>query len=122
MQLSTLVECYAPINRTNKAKVESIGASILESGWVGQPIVIVDGGWAITGSHRIDALSDIGSQLHHEFDVPTIELSDIFEENGLNLDEIMANEDVAEPWAPGFENVLYSLPSSVMDFYGIQCG
>ena len=50
--------CYQPMNETEQEKVEILKNSMLENGWVGDPIYVIDG-FLLTGSHRLEALKQI---------------------------------------------------------------
>ncbi|HXH56598.1 hypothetical protein [Iamia sp.] len=89
------------------AKVAAIAASMAADGWIGSPVV-VDGEQALTGAHRLAAAAVA------EIEVETVELRDLFEEAGLDLDEVAATCD----W--DLADIVSQLPSSVKAEYGID--
>jgi hypothetical protein len=116
MQLSE-IRNYQPINTTKKSVVLEIAKSLESDGWQGMPIVLFNG-FLITGSHRVDALCQ--ADLDYRFEVPTVDLNDVFEEAGLDLEETMDDESSEEPWDSNFCFVLNALPVNVVEKYGIQ--
>lgn len=69
--------------------VAEIAASMSENGWVGAPLVVLpDYARSYTGSHRLKAASLTGTQ------VPGVDLTDMFEACGLDLWQIVADEDL----------------------------
>lgn len=56
------IQCLSEINETETDKVESLIASMLENGWQGAPILVIDGFGLLTGSHRMAALKTIANR------------------------------------------------------------
>ena len=52
------IRWYSPLNPIEAEKVEGLVKSMLENGWQGCPILVVDG-CLLTGSHRLAALEAI---------------------------------------------------------------
>lgn len=75
--------CYAPINGTDPDKVRKIADSIKENGWVGAPILVIEG-QLITGSHRLAALKLLEEE---DWDFIADALGDIAE----SVDDIVGN-------------------------------
>ena len=61
------IQCYAPVNGVEAAKVAELAESMLAHGWVGCPILVV-GESLLTGSHRLAALKMIAAE-HPEAEV-----------------------------------------------------
>ena len=55
------IQCYAPVNGVDAAKVAELAESMLAHGWVGCPILVV-GESLLTGSHRLAALRKIAEE------------------------------------------------------------
>lgn len=55
------IQCYAPVNGVEAAKVAELAESMLAHGWVGCPILVV-GESLLTGSHRLAALRKIAEE------------------------------------------------------------
>lgn len=53
------IKLFAPPNKTNPAKVESLVQSMLDKGWQGAPILTINLGVLLTGAHRLQALKKI---------------------------------------------------------------
>lgn len=119
MQVTDFLSSYNPINGVEAVKVDRIAESLLRDGWVGAPIVVHEGAM-VTGSHRYEALRSAG--LDYQFDVPTVELADVFAEVDLDLSDAMTDEDSSEAWDSGFVFVLRALPVDTIEKYGIQWG
>ena len=99
------------------AKVSELVASMQAKGWVGMPIVIWDDK-ALTGVHRI-AAAEIA-----EIRPETIDLADVFAEDGADFDEAVeayqyAQERNAE-WTAGLDTMYGLLSAATRDKYGIQ--
>lgn len=83
------------VNRTDKAKVAKIAASMAESGWKGRPLVVFNssssGLQALTGSHRIDAAKQVG------VDIPVVEVDprvyDHVDEYGNTIEDVWGSGD-----------------------------
>ena len=117
MNLSELrASGYSGINSVDEDKVNEIASNLRHDGWVGAPLVTCMF-HLVTGSHRFEALK---SSVEHDFEVPTIELSEIFASESMDLDEVMEEEDCTEPWGSGFVFVLDQLSVETREFYGIQ--
>ncbi len=94
----------------DQAKVEGIAASLESNGWQGAPLV-VDGENLLTGVHRYAAAQSLDWV---DYEIPTIEISDIFAANGLDWAQMMEEEN------GDLEYVLRQLPQAVLDKYGID--
>lgn len=99
-------------------KLTALVESMAKDGWVGGPIVI-QGEQAITGSHRLAAAALVMDRWERDEDVvevhvETVEFRDLFEDAGLDLDEVArdANYDMTE--------IVNALPASVKAEYGID--
>jgi hypothetical protein len=99
-----------------RADRDAIAASMTAYGWRGEPIVIDDrafggdGGYLITGHHRVAAALAVGLA-----SVPCITLADLCEAAGIDLDAYCDGSYDSE-WEP----VLAELPAEVRARYGIQ--
>ena len=123
MNVGDFLNTYQPINDTDRQKVEEIALSIAENGWQGAPLVVLDGGWLITGSHRYEALSLAVNQdyIDYRFEVPVVDLDELFESEGLDLEEVMEEEGCESPEDFScFVWVLDNLPPEIKEQYGIQ--
>lgn len=92
------------------AKVAQIAESLEANGWQGAPLVC-DGENLLTGVHRYAAAQSLDWT---SYDIPTIEIAEIFEANGLDWDAMVAEENGET------EYVLMQLPQTVLDQYGID--
>lgn len=101
------------------AKVERLAASIDANGWQGAPLVVVDGEFLITGVHRYAACRKLYIP---DNEIPTIELSDVFAEAGIDLDAALSAEGYPAVGEPLFEAVVLDLPHSIREKYGLDLG
>lgn len=100
------------------AKVQRIAVSMEENGWQGAPLVK----WCdqlLTGVHRYEAWTRV-LELRYQ-DIPTIEIEEVFEEAGLDWDELLAEYDhpTMNNWQT-IEQILFKLPSEICEKYGID--
>ena len=102
----------------DEALLDTLAMSMARFGWVGAPIV-VDGEQAITGSHRLAAAAIVMDRWERgddvaEVKVEAVALRDLFEDAGLDLDEIAldANYDMVL--------IANALPASIKTKYGID--
>lgn len=108
----------APNEITDWGKVDEIEASLRENGWVGAPLVEIDGsGELVTGSHRIEAWRRIYDT---DYGIPTIDLSDVFAESGLDLASVMAEEGCEYIGDSATLYVFDRLSADVIATYGID--
>lgn len=98
------------------AKLAALAESMGRDGWVGPPVV-VDGEQALTGSHRIAAWRSLGRP---DSEIPTIELSEVFVEAGLNMQE--CHEFWGRPTIDdsGFAQFIGELPRGIREKYGLE--
>lgn len=94
----------------NREKVEQIKANLERDGWVGAPLV-VDGDQLLTGTHRYTAAKELDWV---DYDIPMIEISDLFAEHGLDWNAIMDDEDY------DLVSALAYLPEDIRNEYGID--
>ena len=93
-------------------------ASMEANGWVGAPLVIWDGEYLITGSHRYAAAMELGWT---ESDIPTIELSEVFAEAGLDFEALHAEHGYPTIDEHGkLVALLDELPEEIREKYGID--
>lgn len=97
-------------------KVQALAESMERNGWTGPPIV-VDGEQALTGVHRIAAWRSLGRP---DYEIPTIELSEVFAEAGLDMAECHAAWGCPTIDDPAFAQFINELPRSVREKYGID--
>ena len=105
-----------PHEITDPDKVKALVASIEANGWQGPPLVR-DGEYLITGTHRYAAAQELGMMDH---EIPTIELAQLFEDAGLDIDELHAEYDHPTIDDPLFDHFLGELPQDILDKYGIE--
>jgi len=106
----------------NQEAVKELADNIKENGWQGAPLVIM-GEQLITGTHRyyaVKLLEEEGDFLKE--DIPTIEIEEVFEEAGLDFEEIMEEYDYPDI---NFEFMLFvevirHLPNEIKNKYGID--
>lgn len=91
-------------------KLQSLIASMESNGWQGAPLVAI-GDELITGSHRYAAWREV---FDTDYGLPVVQLADIFEESGLDLDATMEEENYELVW------VLEALSHEVREEYGID--
>lgn len=96
-----------------EAKVEALAADMEQRGWVGAPI-IAWGDRAWTGTHRIPAWR----LATEEYAVPTIQLADLLEAHGLNIDDYNELLDYDEAYAVA--RMAADLPAATRDTYGLD--
>lgn len=97
-------------------KVAALAASMERDGWVGPPVV-VDGPQALTGSHRIAAWRSLGRP---DYEIPTIQLSDLFAAAGLDMQE--CHEFWGRPTIDdcSFRQFIEELPRAIREQYGLD--
>lgn len=101
----------------DETKLADLIESMQANGWLGAPIVVIDGHIAITGSHRLAAAEFVG------LDVPTVDLDELLAAHGTSL----ADLDEEYGTLPGDElhyevvtRLDYHLPADVVDHYGLD--
>lgn len=98
--------------------LKTLMESMEANGWVGAPLVIWDGEYLITGSHRYAAAMELGWS---ENEIPTIELADVFAEAGLDFIEL--HREYGEPTISDhgiLVALVNELPKEIRDKYGID--
>ena len=98
------------------AKVEKLVESIKQNGWQGPPLVAW-GDQLITGTHRYAAWRELD---RFDYDLPTIELDDVFTEAGLDINEIHAKYDYPTVDESLFVDFILELPEEILEKYGID--
>lgn len=78
------IHLFDTINPTDPNKVKALADSILTNGWVGAPILYVDGA-LITGSHRLEALRLLSSMTY----------DDISQDLKIKINNILYSDDIA---------------------------
>lgn len=105
---------HTPPNKiTDYSLVDALVASMQTNGWMGVPVV-VHGDMAVTGSHRMIAAEIAG------IDYPTIELSEIFEANGYDLEREWYDLGPSGQWWDELAATLGCLPSCILHHYGMD--
>lgn len=96
----------------DEMKVNAIIDDMKNNGWIGAPIVVWDD-TLVTGNHRYAACQEI------DMEPETIELSEVFEEDGLNFEE----EHAIAGYPCSSDNLAYflsALSDEIINKYGIQ--
>jgi hypothetical protein len=109
-EMTDLMKWHEP---ENTEKINDIARSMMDNGWIGTPVVVW-GEQAYTGAHRI-AAAEIA-----EVEVPTICLTELFDEAGLDMDEALWM--YGHPTADDVQMamVIGQLPANIIDKYGID--
>jgi ParB/Sulfiredoxin domain len=94
-------------------KVSRLSASMQKDGWTGAPVVVIDGGQAVTGSHRIAAA------LKADIEIPTVNIRDLFADAGLDYDDTVAVEYDGY-WYEVIVRADQFLPADLVDEYGLD--
>ncbi|MGW4425795.1 hypothetical protein [Streptosporangium sp. NPDC004631] len=104
---------YAPRHEVrNTLHMETIAADMTRDGWTGAPIVgRVDWAQAITGSHRIPAAALAG------VDVPVVDIFDLADATGIDLDDLIATYGGLEEALPAF---CAEVPADIAEAYGLD--
>jgi len=92
--------------------------SLEANGWVGAPLVVWEGEYLLTGSHRYAAAKELGWA---DAEIPTIELADVFAEAGLDFEQLHAEygyPTIDDHWA--LVELLSELPDEIREKYGID--
>jgi hypothetical protein len=102
-----------PLNETDETKVKEIAESIYENGWLGCPILIIDGA-LITGSHRLEALRMLEEEGNEYEGYVAADISEEIYEN--MIDKREANGDDGEEFGAhyylgqyGYDNLAWLL-------------
>lgn len=95
-QISAITETRShgldPLHEPNNtAKVAELAASMKTNGWQGAPIVAA-GEQALTGSHRIAAVSHLWNRDGIDVEIPRVEIADLCELYGLHWTTILMDE------------------------------
>lgn len=101
----------------DEAKVAALAAAIERDGWQGSPLVVVDDINLITGCHRYAAVRSLGWE---DAEIPTVELAEVFDGAGLDLETVMADEGCESIDDAAFVYVVNALPAEVRESYGID--
>lgn len=99
----------------DEAKLAELVASIERDGWQGAPLV-ADGEQLLTGTHRYAACKALGMA---DYEIPTIDVRDLFAEAGLDFDATYAENDGGD-WMQSMIWTLEALPQATRDEYGID--
>lgn len=96
------------------AKLRKLVASMRKRGWIGAPLVLWDD-ILLTGTHRYAAARRVG------IEVPTIDVTEVFAEAGLDFEAIHADYDspTIDEWFYVVA-ILDQLPWDIRDKYGID--
>ncbi len=99
------------------AKLQRLIESISAHGWQGAPLVTWDC-YLLTGTHRYAACQALGWV---DADIPTIDISDVYAEAGLDWDALWHDYDcpTMDQWGV-VESLLRELPPTVRRKYGID--
>ena len=99
-------------------KIVALSASMAQDGWVGAPLVLWDNnGQLITGAHRLAAARSLEWD---DYDIPTIDIRDIFEQEGLDFYAVQDEEEADWNDFITIINVLHRLSPETRDAYGID--
>ncbi len=99
-------------------KVERLAADMEENGWQGAPLVKWDPYRdLLTGTHRYAAARSLGWD---DSEIPMIDIAEVFEEDGLNFEECLAEYNYPYLGDFDFEIVLQKLSYETTEKYGIQ--
>ena len=93
--------------------VNELAESMVANGWQGSPLVCW-GDQLYTGAHRSKAAEIAG------IDFPTIDIEEIFEEAGIDFEEVHTFNYEPTASDPSMSFVLGSLPEAIKDKYGID--
>lgn len=99
-------------------KLQELVESIDANGWQGSPLVVWGEEFLLTGSHRYAACKELGMS---DYEIPTIEIEEVFGEAGLNFDELHAEHGC--PTISDYAQVvdlLNELPEDIKEKYGID--
>lgn len=96
-------------NAEDQVKLTSIKESMLESGWIGCPLV-ADGEQLLTGAHRYQAAKELG------LDIPVIDIRDIFKP----YEALMEEEGNPDFSSRDFVYVIGKIPNDIKGVYGID--
>lgn len=99
-------------------KVRRLAESMERDGWTGAPIVVVDSEYALTGVHRIAAWRSLGLP---DYEIPTVELSELFAEAGVDMEEAWeawGRPTIDDATFPQFIN--NELPEEIREKYGLD--
>jgi hypothetical protein len=97
-------------------KVGELMESIKQNGWQGAPLVAW-GDQLITGTHRYAAWRKLG---YCDYDLPTIDLSEVFAEAGFDIDELHEKYGYPTVDDPEFVDFILELPAEIREKYGID--
>lgn len=100
-------------------KVSELTESMEENGWQGAPLVVADGEYLITGTHRYTAASR--NLNWSDYQIPTIELAEVFAEDGKDFEALHAEYGSPTIGETGmFEALLGELSYDICQKYGID--
>lgn len=103
-----------PNRITDRSKLEALKRDMETNGWKGAPLVQWGDDSLITGSHRYAAAKMTDTQ------IPTVQLESLFEEAGLDFNELWEEEGEPSYGEPGMVYLLSHLPSDIREKYGID--
>lgn len=103
-----------PHDIQDEGKLQALIESMSANGWQGAPLVKWGEVDLITGTHRYHAAKEA------DIEIPVIDLEDVFAEAGLDFQAVW--EECGEPayGEYGLTEMLYELPESVREAYGID--
>ena len=104
------------VDDLDKARI--LAASMERDGWQGAPLV-TDGNQLITGVHRYHAWTELCER--PAFEIPTVDIRDVFAEADLDYDTIMAEMiDSGLDWYIALVEAVRDLPADIANRYGID--
>jgi len=102
-----------PHDPTDLGKVERLAADMAARGWQGPPVV-VDGDWALTGSHRIAAHMLLWDRDGIDVRIPRVQIGDLVTAAGWDW-----QADVAD-WDMAIRELSLGLPADLVDYLGLD--
>lgn len=106
-------------------KFRALVANMLERGWVGPPVVVDEGDYGLTGSHRIAAVRECRNEHGAELAVPRVQVADLAAEFGLDWDALLGEQlqifespIAAAGWAA--KELTDLLPAEVVEYLGYE--
>lgn len=95
-------------------KLEALAESMRANGWIGAEVVVA-GDQALTGSHRLAAAEEAGT------DVPIVDIADLTATYGHSWTELLADFDWSDrPWYDAAARLADYLPADVIEYYGLD--
>ena len=96
------------------SKIEELTESMERNGWLGAPLV-ADGERLVTGAHRHWAWTRALGR--GEYEIPVIDVRDVFAEAGLDYDSLAAD---ADDWYVRLVEAVAQLPAEIAEKYGMD--